>query len=89
MLPLLSKVVHNETDKYATELYSEQAVDIIKNYQEEKPFFLYVSHQAVHSGNLYEPLQVPARYLDKLKHIRDPKRQKFAGNFKFFITFIL
>ena len=75
--------MRNETGNYATELYTDQAVEIIKNYKEEKPFFLYVSHQAVHSGNLQEPLQVPQRYMDKLKHIKDPKRQKFAGMYSF------
>jgi len=73
--------VHNETGNYVTELYTQQAIQLINDYHEEKPFFLYVSHQAVHSGNLDDPLQVPSRYMEKLQHIRDPKRKRFAGKF--------
>lgn len=73
------EIVHNETGHYATELYTEEAVEIIQNYDKAEPFFLYVSHQAVHSGNADDPLQVPPCYLNKVKHIKNAKRKLYGG----------
>ena len=73
------KVIHNETGHYVTELYTEEAVSIIKNHDIRQPLFLYLSHQAVHSGNADDPLQVPNSYLKGVRHIRNHKRRLYAG----------
>ena len=45
-----------------------------------QPLFLYVAEQAVHSSNDEPPLQVPWTYEQRVLHIKDPGRRKFAGN---------
>ncbi|XP_065646618.1 serine-rich adhesin for platelets isoform X2 [Hydra vulgaris] len=74
-----NEVIHNETGNYITEVYTREAVNIIKNYNDNKPLFLYVAHQAVHTGNADDPLQAPESYLKKLNHIKNIKRKLFAG----------
>lgn len=59
---------------YSTELFSQKAVDVIEKQNPEKPFFLYVALQAVHS-----PLEVPERYLAPYRHIQDHNRRTYAG----------
>ncbi|CAL4122499.1 unnamed protein product [Meganyctiphanes norvegica] len=52
---------------YATELYTEKAVEIIENHQiQENPFFLYIAHQNVHN-----PYQVPNEYSDLYPDVED------------------
>ncbi|MEM6631872.1 MAG: sulfatase-like hydrolase/transferase [Bacteroidota bacterium] len=45
--------------KHSSELYADAAVDFLKNYQREAPFFMYVAFQAPH-----DPREMPQRYLD-------------------------
>lgn len=59
---------------YSTELFSERAVDIIQKHNSNKPLFLYVALQAIHS-----PLQVPQRFLTPYSFIKDHNRQVYAG----------
>ncbi|XP_074546878.1 arylsulfatase B [Halichoeres trimaculatus] len=68
------EVAREYKDFYSTELFSQKAVNIIRNQNSEKPFFLYMAFQAVHS-----PLQVPQRYLDPYSHIKDHSRRIYAG----------
>ncbi|XP_068430524.1 arylsulfatase B [Clinocottus analis] len=59
---------------YSTELFSQRAGSIIEKHDSDKPLFLYVALQAVHS-----PLQVPERYLAPYSFIKDPHRRLYAG----------
>nr|XP_019937261.1 PREDICTED: arylsulfatase B [Paralichthys olivaceus] len=59
---------------YSTELLSQRAISIIEKHNSDKPLFLYVALQAVHS-----PLQVPERYLAPYHFISDPNRRRYAG----------
>uniref|UniRef100_A0A7N9AKQ1 Arylsulfatase B n=1 Tax=Mastacembelus armatus TaxID=205130 RepID=A0A7N9AKQ1_9TELE len=59
---------------YSTELLSQRAISIIKTHKSNKPLFLYVALQAVHS-----PLQVPERYTAPYSFIKDPHRRLYAG----------
>ncbi|KAG6438568.1 hypothetical protein O3G_MSEX000065 [Manduca sexta] len=73
------KVAHDSFGRYATDVYTNEAIKVIKGHNASEPLFLMVSHSAVHSGNPYEPLRAPESEVEKFKHISDPKRQKFAA----------
>ncbi len=56
-----------EKGSYNTDVFTEEAVRIIRRHASENddaggegktPLFLYLAHQAVHSGNPDSPLQV-------------------------------
>ncbi|XP_059213267.1 arylsulfatase B-like [Centropristis striata] len=59
---------------YSTELFSQKATSIIQQHNANKPLFLYVALQAVHS-----PLQVPDRYVAPYSFITDAHRRRYAG----------
>jgi len=44
-----------------------------------QPLFLYLPHQAVHSGHLTSPLEAPEKYVRRVSHIRTKTRQLYAG----------
>jgi arylsulfatase B len=58
---------------YLTDAWTREAVDFIDRHR-DKPFFLYLAHNAVHS-----PLQGAAAYLQKFGHIEDLQRRIFAA----------
>ncbi|XP_033127696.1 arylsulfatase B-like [Anneissia japonica] len=62
-------------NKYSTILFAKQARKIIMSHKPEKPLFLYVPFQAVHT-----PLEVPSRYSLPYKNVfQDRTRQIYAG----------
>lgn len=65
--------------KYTTDLFTNEAVDIIKKHNSSHPLFLYLAHLAVHSANPYAPLQAPKEVVQKFAYIKDKKRRTFAG----------
>ncbi|CAB4024043.1 arylsulfatase B-like isoform X1, partial [Paramuricea clavata] len=73
------QLVYNESGSYSTELFTKEAKTIIKNYDNKKPLFLYLAHQAVHVGNGDDPLQVPEKYVKQFAGIKDVSRRRFAG----------
>lgn len=72
--------------KYATEIFTEEAVQIIRNHEKTKPLFLYVAHAAVHSGNPYNPLPVHDSVVKKFQNISNYERMRFAGKLSKKIT---
>ena len=46
-----------------------------------QPLFLYLAHQAVHSGNPVYPLIAPWKYMEQVKHIKSKTRRTYAGDF--------
>lgn len=59
---------------YLTDAFTREAVAFIERHKkDEKPFFLYLAYNAVHS-----PLDVHPRFWDRFAHIEDPKRRRFA-----------
>ncbi|KAH9364352.1 hypothetical protein HPB48_003043 [Haemaphysalis longicornis] len=64
---------------YSTDLFAEKAVRLIKTLDKSKPQFLYLSHQAVHSGNYDNHLQAPKRNIDKFPYIGEENRTIYAG----------
>ncbi|GFR04766.1 arylsulfatase J [Trichonephila clavata] len=73
------KPVTDGLGKYSTFLFADKAVNIIKNHNTSKPLFLYVAYQAVHSANLYAPLQAPLKYVKRFRRIKDKNRRLFAA----------
>ncbi|GFT08307.1 transposable element Tc3 transposase [Trichonephila clavipes] len=74
------KPVTDGLGKYSSFLFADKAVNIIRNHNISKPLFLYVAYQAVHSANLYAPLQAPLKYVKRFLHIKDKNRRLFADN---------
>ncbi|XP_076455941.1 arylsulfatase B-like [Babylonia areolata] len=65
---------------FSTEMYTQEAVSIISSHDPSEPLFLYLAHQAVHAGNMPDPLQVPQKYTDRFTNkIQDVHRRIFAG----------
>jgi len=62
-----------EEDAYLTDAFTREAVDFVKRTH-ERPFFLCVSYNAVHS-----PLQGAAPYMRKFAGIEDIQRRIFAA----------
>ncbi|XP_018592308.2 arylsulfatase B isoform X1 [Scleropages formosus] len=60
--------------RYSTHIFTEKAVGIINKHNKEKPLFLYLALQAVHS-----PLQVPSPYLEPYAFINDTDRRHYAA----------
>lgn len=58
---------------YLTDAWTREAVAFISRHR-DKPFFLYVAHNAVHS-----PLQGADAYMEKFAHIEDIQRRIFAA----------
>ena len=58
---------------YLTDAFTREAVDFIDRH-DDKPFFLYLAYNAVHS-----PLQGADAYMKKFAHIKDIHRRIFAA----------
>ncbi|KAL4229106.1 hypothetical protein ACF0H5_012145 [Mactra antiquata] len=73
-------LIRNETNMYSTDLFTQEAVNVINNHNTSEPLFLYLPHQAVHSGNTGgDPLQAPQHYVDRFLHIKNYHRRLYAG----------
>lgn len=72
-LPLMRNTQVAEFDEYLTTALSRDAVKYIHR-QQTSPFFMYLSYNAPHS-----PLQAPAEYIEKYKHIEDEDRRVYAA----------
>ena len=58
---------------YLTDAITRESVDFIER-NAERPFFLYVAYNAVHS-----PMQAPQEEMERFAHIEDVQRRIFAG----------
>lgn len=65
--------------QYSTDVFTKEAVRLIKAHNASKPLFLYLAHAAVHSGNPYNPLPAPDEAVAKFGAITDYNRRRFAG----------
>jgi arylsulfatase A-like enzyme len=72
-----TKLIRNETvveeSEYLTDALSREAVSFIERNRQQ-PFFLYLAYNAPHA-----PLQATPKYLDRFKHIKNPKRKTYAA----------
>lgn len=65
--------------QYATDLFTEKAVETIQNHDKSSPMFMILSHLAPHSGNEYAPLQAPIDKINEFDYIKDEKRRTYAA----------
>ncbi|XP_050527752.1 arylsulfatase B-like [Daktulosphaira vitifoliae] len=65
--------------KYATDVFTDEAVRLIKEQPSNKPLFLYLAHVAVHTGNHGKNLEAPQSEIKKFSHIADPNRRTYAA----------
>ncbi|XP_021919137.1 arylsulfatase B-like isoform X3 [Zootermopsis nevadensis] len=65
--------------QYSTDIFTKEAVRLIRTHNTSKPLFLYLAHAAVHSGNPYNPLPAPDEVVAKFSAITDYNRRRFAG----------
>uniref|UniRef100_A0A2P2I865 Arylsulfatase B-like n=1 Tax=Hirondellea gigas TaxID=1518452 RepID=A0A2P2I865_9CRUS len=72
-------VAHDAYGEYATDIFTREAVEKINSHNSSTPLFLYLAHLAVHSANLYAPLQAPEETVKKFNYIQDEDRRIFAG----------
>lgn len=72
-------VARDTVGKYSTDLFTEEAVNLIEKHNTKYPMFVYLAHLALHSGNAEEPLQAPDEEIAKFSYIKDPERRIYAG----------
>jgi arylsulfatase A-like enzyme len=72
-IPLQRNRRNVDEKEYLTDAFSREAAAFI-NRHKGRPWFLYLAYNAVHT-----PLQAPPRYLDRVKHIPDETRRKYAA----------
>ncbi|XP_077553018.1 arylsulfatase B-like [Haemaphysalis longicornis] len=70
--------LRNETGHYATTLFTQRAVNLIRSRNTSKPFFLFLSHQAPHAGSGVI-LDAPLRNIQKFPYIGEKNRTIYAG----------
>ncbi|XP_077529388.1 arylsulfatase B-like [Haemaphysalis longicornis] len=70
--------IRNETGHYSTTLLTNRAINLIETRNKEKPFFLYLGHQAPHAGSDI-PLDAPAENIGKFPYIGEENRTIYAG----------
>ncbi|KAF7992279.1 hypothetical protein HCN44_001604 [Aphidius gifuensis] len=70
--------------KYATDVFTDEAVEIITKHNKSQPLYLQISHLAPHASDAVETLET--RDINSVNkefgYIRDSKRRKFAGMMK-------
>uniref|UniRef100_A0A1Y1K5U7 Sulfatase N-terminal domain-containing protein n=1 Tax=Photinus pyralis TaxID=7054 RepID=A0A1Y1K5U7_PHOPY len=65
--------------KYSTNLFTDEAVNLIHRHNTSKPMFMYLAHLAVHSGNADNLVQAPDEEVAKFSNIDDPQRRVYAA----------
>jgi len=60
-------------DKYLTDYYTDEALKVIEN-NKNRPFFLYLSHWAIHN-----PLQALRSDVEQMQHMQGHNLQVYAG----------
>lgn len=69
--------------QYATEIFTNRAIEIIETHDKDKPLFLFVSHLAAHTGTdeVGDGLQPPpgVNVDEEFPHIMLRERRNYAG----------
>jgi hypothetical protein len=73
------EVARNVSGQYVTNLFTNEAVKLIKNHDKQKPLYLQLNHIAPHTGNEDDPMQAIKEDIERFSYIADPKRRTLAG----------
>lgn len=65
--------------QYATDLFTDVAVDIIHKHNPVQPLFLFCSQLAAHAGNVELTKQAPDAEIAKFAFIKDKNRRAYAA----------
>ncbi|XP_068081821.1 arylsulfatase B [Anabrus simplex] len=65
--------------RYATDVFTDEAVRLIQNHDVRDPLFLYMAHLAPHAGNKGKLLEAPQSVINKFNYIADPNRRSYAA----------
>lgn len=73
---------YTHKNKYATDMFTEEAINIIDKHDGHQPLYLQISHLAPHSSDATETLETrDFTVVNKtFAYIQDIKRRKYAGN---------
>jgi hypothetical protein len=74
--------------QYATDVFTDECVNIIRAHNGSRSLFLYVSHLAVHAGNVGKSLEAPQQLINNFSYIPDPNRRTLAGKFSFNLVIV-
>lgn len=64
---------------YATDLFTDKAIDTIKNHDKSSPMFMMLTHLAPHTANEFDPMQAPDDEISKFNYIENKKRRIYAA----------
>ncbi|XP_030845455.1 arylsulfatase I isoform X2 [Strongylocentrotus purpuratus] len=74
------KVYRPAFGQYSTDIFNQEAEQIIKAHNASQPLFLYLAHQAVHAGVYPDRLlQAPDKYYQRFPHIETEGRRMYAA----------
>jgi arylsulfatase B len=74
-------VINDRDGEYATNLFTNEAVRIIKSHDKQSPLFLMINHLAPHAGNDDAPMQARPEDILRFSYIPDEKRRLLAGKY--------
>lgn len=68
-------------DLYSTDMFTNEAVQIIHNHDNDKdePLFLMINHETPHSGNNDLPMKAKPEDFEKFQYIENNERRTLAG----------
>ncbi|XP_014255519.1 arylsulfatase B-like [Cimex lectularius] len=65
--------------RYSTEVFSSEAVRVVKSHPVSEPLFLFMAHSAPHGSHKGRFLEAPQARVNSLKYILDPNRRTYAA----------
>nr|XP_031848880.1 arylsulfatase B-like [Nomia melanderi] len=68
-------VAWDTSGQYSTDLFTNEAVRLIREHDANQPMFLYLAHLAPHKGNQNQLLRAPDEEIAKFAYIVDPERR--------------
>ncbi|KAI5646463.1 sulfatase domain-containing protein [Phthorimaea operculella] len=69
----------DDVSGYLTDILTDKAVQVIRDYNGSAPLYLHISHAAPHVGGALVNLQAPAEYITANEHIAHSARRNYAG----------
>lgn len=73
------EIASDAKGKYATDLFTTEAVNLIRDHDVNKPLFMLLTHLAPHTGNEDLPMEAPTDVIEKFMYIKDEKRRTLAA----------